>query len=201
MHTLGVNDLAVLDNFISPEECHDLLHELKFCYWQPSQIIHRAQGGLQTEVRRTFRASSTTDQEWFAEPLLTLIAELEKRLRAAFGTQSSHFEPWQATRYGRGGCFDYHVDCGFWEGSQAGERTATYLLYLDTPARGGQTHFRALNQTVEARTGRLLAWNNLLPGGGCNHAMIHSGLEVKKGRKTTLVTWQREKPVRKERIQ
>src|SRR5262249_23632892 len=149
------------------------------CYWEPSTVIHRVYGGIETHVRKNFRCSSSSDQEWFGERLLSLISRIETRLRSSLGAQPSHFEPWQATRYRRGERFEYHLDCGFWERSNAGERTMSYLLYLDTPASGGGTHFRALNRTVKARAGRLLAWNNLLAKGGCNGAMIHSGLEVK----------------------
>ena len=191
--SLVPNELTVLDNFIKVEECSAILSELQFCYWEPSTVIHRAYDGLRTQLRTDFRSSSTTDQEWFGERLQSLISSVERRLRLEFHARSSHLEKWQATRYGRGGRFDYHLDCGFWEESNAGERIATYLLYLDTPAMGGETHFRALDRIVEARAGRLLAWSNLLPGGGCNSAMIHSGLKVKKGSKTILVTWERER--------
>jgi hypothetical protein len=40
--------------------------------------------------------------------------------------------------------------------------------------------------------GRLVVWNNLLPDGHCNYAMMHAGLPVKKGVKIILNTWIRQ---------
>jgi prolyl 4-hydroxylase len=39
----------------------------------------------------------------------------------------------------------------------------------------------------------LVAWNNLLPNGNCNHAMVHASLPVTAGSKTILTTWERER--------
>jgi prolyl 4-hydroxylase len=47
--------------------------------------------------------------------------------------------------------------------------------------------------------GRLLVWNNLLPNGNCNHAMVHAGLPVTDGSKTILTTWERERRYAKNR--
>ena len=132
--TLDVNNITVLDDFVKPDECREMLFELEFCYWESSAVIHRAYHGLETKVNKSFRSSTTADQEWFGTRLSELISRIERRLRSRLSADPSRFEHWQATRYGRGDRFEYHLDCGFWEGSNAGERTATYLLYLDTPA-------------------------------------------------------------------
>jgi prolyl 4-hydroxylase len=151
-----------------------------------------------SEIREDFRASATAEQDWFGPKLLRIIARIERRLTRLLACDPARFESWQATRYGKGGRFNYHVDGGYWKRSAAGDRKRTYLLYLDRPQNGGETHFRALNITVSPKPGRLVVWENLLPSGQCDHAMIHSGLEVRKGTKTTLVTWERERLFRKE---
>jgi prolyl 4-hydroxylase len=103
-------------------------------------------------------------------------------------------EPWQMIRYRRAGAYDYHLDCGAWSGHPSGERAQTVMLILEQPKRGGATHFRALARTIRPLAGRLVVWRNLLPNGACNHAMIHSGRPVWQGRKTILITWERQHP-------
>ena len=97
------------------------------------------------------------------------------------------------TRYAKGQGFDFHLDCGCWGQDVSGERKRTILLYLEKPAGGGTTYFRALNLEVQPVVGRLVVWNNLLPNGNCNHAMVHAGLQITAGSKTVLSTWEREK--------
>lgn len=190
--------VLVFDAFLSLDLCDRILEDLDSSYWHSSGIVQLRSGRIHTEVREHFRASLTAEQNWFGPKLLRVIARLEKRLSALFQCDPDRLESWQATRYGKGGRFNYHVDGGHLKRRQGGDRKRTYLLYLDAPRQGGETHFRALNITVAPRPGRLVVWDNLLPSGQCDHAMIHGGLEVQKGTKTTLVTWERERPIRKE---
>jgi prolyl 4-hydroxylase len=119
---------------------------------------------------------------------------VEARLSAQFFISANRLEPWQMTRYRRGDGFDYHLDCGSHAGHLTGERVRTILIVIEEPAQGGATHFRALRTNVRPRLGRLLVWNNLLPTGRCNHAMIHAGRPVWRGRKTILTTFEHELP-------
>jgi prolyl 4-hydroxylase len=121
---------------------------------------------------------------------------VEDQLARSFELDVADLEWWQATRYPVGGMLGYHLDSGYWDDHYAGDRVATFLLYLTTPLEGGGTHFRALDVLVEAQAGRLLAWNNLFPDGRPNHSMIHAGTPVMAGDKVTLVTWQRQRPFR-----
>jgi prolyl 4-hydroxylase len=140
--------------------------------------------------------SRTAHQEWFSEKLNGMLAVVETRLQKLFGATSSRLEQWQATDYNRGGKFDYHLDSGYWQNRYAGERILTFLLHLRTPVKGGGTHFRALDTYVEGKIGRLVVWENLFSNGECNYKMIHSSGPLRKGKKTTLVTWLRQRRYR-----
>jgi prolyl 4-hydroxylase len=187
----------VIDRFVTPGMCRAILCELEQSSWHSSMVLRHGASRYQTEVHEDFRASLTTRHDWFSAGLRRLVEDIEGRLAATFGCDPRTLEWWQATRYERGDHFDYHLDAGSWGRSRAGERARTYLLFLDSPALGGETHFRALGVRVRPIAGRLLVWQNLLPSGGCDHAMVHAGLEVKRGVKTTLVTWERQRPVRR----
>jgi len=152
--------------------------------------------GKYMNVLTGFRVSQTAHQEWFSEDLNKIIGSVEKRLEKLFKLKAPYLEAWQATDYPINGMFDYHLDAGYWNEHYAGDRILTFLLYLTTPIKGGGTHFRALDIYVNAKKGRLLIWENLFKDGNANHRMIHSSVPLQGGKKTTLVSWQRQKKYR-----
>jgi hypothetical protein len=188
--------VAAVDGFVAPSECSLILRELKFTHWADSAVVKYIGDENSPAYFNSMRRSQTSGQIWFSDELNAALALIEERLVTLLGCSRKHLEEWQATRYAKGDRFDYHVDGGNWEHTAAGERKRSIIMYLDTPARGGQTRFRALNKTFAARAGRILIWNNLLPTGKCNFAMIHAGLPVKEGTKTILVSWQRQRKLR-----
>jgi prolyl 4-hydroxylase len=197
---LHPRQVLVIDSFVSEGVCRQILEDLECSYWHSSSVLQHRSGRYYSEVREHFRASVTAEQCWFGPKLNRIIGRIEKRLAILLPCDPVRLEEWQATRYGKGGRFHYHIDGGYWRRSRAGDRKRTYMIYLDTPQKGGETHFRALDITVAPKPGRLVVWENLLPSGQCDHAMIHGGLEVRKGTKTTLVTWERERSLRKEDV-
>ncbi len=195
--TILSEEICFIDGFISGKECDLLLDELSIAFWEPSLTYQKQEDSSYRNNLTDFRLSETAHQEWFTDDLNTMLGVIDRRIGDEFGVDPAFMEAWQATDYPIGGKFDYHLDAGYWSDHYAGDRILTFLLYLTTPEEGGGTHFRALDQYVEARAGRLLVWTNLFPNGDCDHRMIHSGAPLLKGRKTTLVSWERQKRFRK----
>jgi prolyl 4-hydroxylase len=187
------DSVVPIDGFLSDQECRDILEELKFAFWQPSLTYVLRADGRHFNAKSAARVSSTAHVDWFTNQLLQIVHGIEKRLQKHFGIDPAKLEPWQATEYSRNEKFDYHLDSGYWGDHPAGERTLTFLFYLTTPLKGGATRFRALDKSFDAKAGRLLVWNNLFANGNPNAKMIHSATPVLKGRKVTLVTWQRQR--------
>ncbi len=196
LDVLANEGIAVVDEFVTPSECDLMLGELEFTHWADSPIVKYIGDENSPAYFGDMRKSQTSGQIWFSDELNEALAAIEERLALLLASSRKHFEEWQATQYRRNDRFDYHVDGGNWENTAAGERKRSIIMYLDTPLRGGETRFRALNRTIAARAGRVLIWNNLLPTGKVNFAMIHAGLPVKKGIKTILVSWERERQLR-----
>jgi prolyl 4-hydroxylase len=67
------------------------------------------------------------------------------------------------------------------------------MIYLNEPEEGGATRFKSIGKTVQPETGKLLAWNNLLPDGRPNPATLHQGMKVRRGTKYVLTKWFRER--------
>ncbi|HYP05336.1 MAG TPA: 2OG-Fe(II) oxygenase [Bryobacteraceae bacterium] len=188
--------ILTIDDFVSGADCSRILRELEFTYWGQSSVVKYVGDESSPAYFSEMRQSRTSGQFWFSDELKDCLLPIENRLADILQTSTNRMEEWQATRYGPGDHFDYHVDCGNWQDSSSGERKRSILLYLESPVRGGQTHFRALNRTIAPNAGRIVVWNNLLPSGKCNFSMIHAGLPVEEGTKTILVSWERERQLR-----
>ncbi len=189
-------EIFYIDGFLSGDECREILQELDFAFWRPSLTYTKQPDGKYLDLLCPLRVSRTAHIYWFTSELRALMDKVDRRLQQEFGVDPVCLEDWQATDYAPGGKFDYHLDAGYWADHYAGDRILTFLLYLNTPLKGGATSFRALDQTVQPKEGRLLVWRNLFPDGSPDARMIHSGTPLIKGRKTTLVSWQRQRPYR-----
>ncbi|MEM9809625.1 MAG: 2OG-Fe(II) oxygenase [Pseudomonadota bacterium] len=107
----------------------------------------------------------------------------------------------QVQVYEKGGQYQDHFDFfakempGFDRAiADGGQRTWTFMIYLNTVKEGGGTRFPAIDHTFTAKAGRALFWNNLNPDGTLNPLTIHAGLPVKKGKKVIATKWFREAP-------
>lgn len=144
-----------------------------------------------------FRTSETCDLDWH-DPV---VAEVDRRIAALLGLPLDASEPLQGQRYAPGQEFKPHTDT-FEPGgydfyrhtAETGQRTWTAMIYLNEPEEGGGTRFKRIGKTVQPETGKLLAWNNLLPDGRPNPATLHQGMKVRRGTKYILTKWFRERP-------
>jgi hypothetical protein len=75
------------------------------------------------------------------------------------------------------------------EGFAKGQYSRAHEWALD----GGGTRPKAIGKTIRPETGKLLAWNNLLPDGRPNPATLHQGLKVRRGTRYGLTKWFRER--------
>ncbi|KLE33114.1 prolyl hydroxylase family protein [Aurantiacibacter gangjinensis] len=144
-----------------------------------------------------FRTSETCD----LSPDEPAVKHLEKRLFALNGIDPAHGEPVQGQRYAVGQEFKGHTD--FFEPngpdfdkfcSVAGNRTWTFMIYLNDVEAGGGTRFKVIKKTFQPETGKLVCWDNHRADGSLNTATLHHGMKVRKGVKYVITKWYREKP-------
>lgn len=146
-----------------------------------------------------YRTSETCDLDG-ADPL---VASVSAALDALAGQPASHGEALQGQRYAVGQEFRFHTDYFEPNGpdfarycSVGGQRTWTLMVYLNAPAEGGATRFRAIGKTIQPEPGKLLAWCNLDSHGRPNYATLHAGMKVYAGTKYIITRWYRERPLR-----
>lgn len=144
-----------------------------------------------------FRTSETCD----LEPEEPAVREMEAMLAALNGIDPAYGEPLQGQRYDVGQEFKPHCDY-FNRGGRdwdkycavAGQRTWTFMVYLNEVDAGGATRFKAVKKTFQPETGKLVCWNNMRPDGRENPNTIHHGMKVRLGVKYVITKWYRELP-------
>ncbi|WP_057883625.1 prolyl hydroxylase family protein [Tsuneonella troitsensis] len=144
-----------------------------------------------------FRTSETCD----LDPDEPVVRDLEARLHALNRIDPAHGEPVQGQRYDVGQEFKAHTDY-FEPGgidfnrycSVAGQRTWTFMVYLNAVEAGGGTRFGVPKKIIQPEPGKLLAWNNRRPDGRPNPNTLHHGMKVRRGVKYVITKWYRERP-------
>ena len=181
-------ELFQLRGFLSPQLCAQLI-QLVEQDRRPSTLADAGDD-------RYFRTSETCDLN-ADEPA---VRELEALLAALNGIDPAHGEPVQGQRYDVGQEFKAHCDYfnpggRDWDKycSVAGQRTWTFMVYLNEVEAGGATRFKAVNKIFQPETGKLVCWDNRRPDKSVNPSTIHHGMKVRKGVKYVITKWYREK--------
>lgn len=181
-------ELFQLRGFLSPEHCAELVR-LVDANRRPSTIAD-------PNGDEYFRTSETCDLS-ADEPA---VLQLEALLEALGGVNPKHGEPVQGQRYAVGQEFKPHTDY-FEPGgldydkfcSVAGQRTWTFMVYLNEPDAGGATRFKCIGKTFQPELGKLVCWNNRRLDGRPNPNTLHHGMKVRQGTKYVITKWYREK--------
>ncbi len=175
-------------DFLSAELCEELM-ALIDAGRRPSTIAD-------DNGESYFRTSETCDLS-ASEPA---VQRLEAMLLELNGIDPAHGEPVQGQRYAVGQEFKAHTDYFAPDGldfhkfcSVAGQRTWTYMIYLNYVLAGGATRFKTVGKTFQPEAGKLLCWNNRRPDGSVNPNTLHHGMKVRKGVKYVITKWYREK--------
>jgi len=143
-----------------------------------------------------FRTSETCD----LAAHLPAVQAIEGLLTNLSGIDPAFGEPLQGQRYAEGQEFKPHTDY-FTPGGRdfqrycalSGNRTWTFMVYLNDVVAGGATRFKLLDKTFQPEAGKLLCWDNRLPDGAVNPATLHHGMKVRKGVKYVITKWYRER--------
>jgi prolyl 4-hydroxylase len=178
-------DLYVFEDFLSRKEC-DRLVALISHHLRPSTVSF-------DNGDRYFRTSQTSHLSHLKSPVALGIDE---KICKTLGIRAEYSEGIQAQRYDVGQQFKPHWDY-FEPGTKEyvrfagtrGNRTWTFMVYLNEGMEGGGTRFTELEHTFQPKTGMALLWNNLKRDGTCNSATMHAGEPVTAGHKIIITKW------------
>ena len=181
--------LFTLEHFLSAGEC-DAIVAIIGDNLRPSTVTIAGPD-------RHYRTSRTCDLSLLR---LAAITRLDEKIARTLGERVGRSEGIQAQRYAVGQEFKRHTDY-FEPGSdeyrqharQRGNRTWTFMVYLNAVARGGATRFFAIEHDFLPVKGMAVIWNNLHADGTVNADTLHAGLPVEEGEKLIITKWFRER--------
>ncbi|MEM1050544.1 MAG: 2OG-Fe(II) oxygenase [Pseudomonadota bacterium] len=182
-------ELFHLKGFLSPQHCQDLITLIDKDR-HPSTIADS-----NNDVY--FRTSETCD---FAREE-SAVQKLEELFQKLNGIDPMLGEPVQGQRYDVGQEFKAHTDY-FTPGtadfekfcSTSGQRSWTFMIYLNEVEAGGATRFKVVGKIFQPEVGKLVCWNNRRSNGEPNPDTLHHGMKVRKGVKYVVTKWYRERP-------
>lgn len=181
--------LHTLEGFLSAAECDEIVAIINQ-HLRPSTVTILSSD-------KAYRTSKTSDLSLLDSPV---VARLDEKIAATLGIHASYSEGIQAQRYDVGEEFKQHTDYfepGTSEYAQhaamRGNRTWTFMVYLNDVESGGATRFFALDHEFLPVKGMAVVWNNLHPDGTVNPDTLHAGTPVAAGHKIIITKWFRER--------
>lgn len=175
-----------IKGFVPPDLCADLIAMIDRTR-RPSTIAD-------DNGDPAFRTSETCDLS-AANPA---VHRMEALFLGLNGIDPAFGEPLQGQRYAAGQEFKAHTDYFDPGGADyqkfcalSGQRTWTFMVYLNEVDAGGATRFKVLGKVFQPETGKLLFWNNRRPDGSVNPATLHHGMKVRRGTKYVITKWYR----------
>lgn len=177
-------ELYELEDFLSPSECKHLIRLIKNNL-RPSELINN------NAPDHNFRTNWSCDLDDLYDPIAN---DIDLRISRLLGFPPDQSEFMQGQYYDIGHQFKPHMDYFEKEdlkkyAEHLGQRTYTFLLYLNTVNTGGETYFPELDLKFNTKEGSALIWNNLLSNGDPNPFSIHQGLPIIDGQKFIITKW------------
>lgn len=181
--------LYQIPNFLDAARCAAIM-SLMDAWLRPSTVTT---GSLYAD----FRTSQTCDLGQMNDPL---VHEVDALIARTLGLNPLWGEATQGQKYQVGEEFKAHTD--YFQPNTAeyakfagarGQRSWTFMIYLNDTEAGGATHFTRLNRTFYPEQGTALVWNNLLPDGAPNPDTEHHGMPVEAGTKSIITKWFRDR--------
>ena len=180
-------DLFVLEDFMGEKMCDQVAGLIRH-HLKPSPLA----GETHDKEYRTSRTCFLSDLR------TPVVEEVNQRICKVMGINPEYGERIQVQHYEVGQQFKKHHDF-FTPGSayeqngpEFGNRTWSFMVYLNDGMEGGGTRFHAINQTFAPRKGRALFWANLYMDRRPNQDTLHSGEPVTAGHKIIITKWFRE---------
>ena len=181
--------LYTLEGFLSSADCKALIRQID-ANLRPSTIT----SGEDTYGVRT---SSTCDLGLVPHQR---IDKVDKKIAETLGINIAWSETIQGQKYEVSQEFKAHTDyftpntkeyAEF--AADQGQRTWTFMIYLNDTPKGGETNFVNIDKAFSPKKGMAVIWNNLLADGSTNEATMHHGCPVIEGTKYIVTKWFRDK--------
>ncbi len=185
----------VCDHFLTDEEC-DYFVDMGRPFLKRSTVVDSNSSGELIDKRRSslgmFISSESTD---------FLVKKVHRRIAKVTRIPEENGESMQILYYGIGAEYQPHYDYfdpatlgGLGHYNRGGQRVATFIVYLNTPKKGGETIFPKTGLKIVPEKGKALLFYNVNSKGIVDPMSFHGGAPVLEGEKWIITRWLREKP-------
>lgn len=182
-------EIFTIPQFLTNEECDYIVALTE----KGSARSSVAGTGAEAIIYNEGRTSSTAVL-YDSDPI---VSQVNQKMYIELGIEGPYSEPTQGQIYEVGQEFRHHQDA-FGKDAyhnhclSSGQRTWTFMIYLNNVEEGGGTDFPTLQKTFTPIKGTAVVWKNSNGTGTENSAALHAGLPVLKGRKIIITKWFRE---------
>ena len=177
-----------IKGFLNKKQCQALIEMIEADNVRSSVVV----GGTdRSEISET-RTSSTSN---LANNNL-VVKSIHQQIADNLGLNIKKGEDLQGQKYEAGQFFKQHND--YFTGDAydkhclySGNRTFTFMIYLNEDFEGGGTYFPKLEKTIKPELGKAVVWENTIDGEPQPQTM-HEGTTISKGVKYIITSWWRE---------
>ena len=182
----------IQSDFLSKAECDQVIERIK-------KNLRASLITSSNEPDKYFRTSKTCDLGIHSDDF---IREIDHKISDYLGIDPAYSEVIQGQYYQIGNEFKLHTDY-FQPNSdeyekfaaRQGQRTWTFMIYLNGVEEGGHTDFPKLDLSVKPKLGSAVIWNSLDEKGGVNKNTLHWAKPIIKGEKYVITKWFRERKI------
>jgi len=186
--------IYTFNNFLTPEDCQLLIDESNKKL-RPSTVSNVKDEIILSKAR----TSKTADLHYFNSPYLN---QIDNKITSFMELNPFTGEIMQTQKYEPGQYYKAHTDYFHpltreyrtyteW----MGQRTWTFMLYLNDVEEGGETYFKHLKLKVKPKQGMAIFWNNLYKNGVPNLKTLHEACSPVSGNKYVITKWFRSWPL------
>ncbi len=182
--------IVVFGNLLSADECEALIAASR-PQLERSETVNRDSGGTELNEART------SEGTYFFHDASPLLESINRRMAQVTRWPLAHGEPLQILHYGVGAEYQPHFDYFSPEDAgtaallqHGGQRVATLITYLNTPAAGGATVFPDVGLEVAPIRGNAVFFAYERPDPASR--TLHGGTPVVAGEKWIATRWMRE---------
>jgi prolyl 4-hydroxylase len=178
--------IRILDNILTEDECNSII-ELGISSLQETTTLGEYKEGYRT---------ATGCWIYNDNDITNKIKEL---IKIGSDLPIENQEKIHIVKYSVGGEYKphhdfFHQNTDYYENTikAGGQRTHSFLFYLNDNFEGGDTEFTSKKIKISAKKGRMLIWENLDYNGNPDMDTLHAGLPVTNGEKWIAIVWVRQ---------
>ncbi|MBS0627106.1 MAG: 2OG-Fe(II) oxygenase [Verrucomicrobia bacterium] len=181
------------DCFLSDEECDYLINLAK-----PS--LTRSTVADTASAKNLLHSARTSFGMFFPWGIKDkIVRDIHRRIAQITDIPEENGESMQVLHYGIGAEYQPHYDTfdpatpgGLIHYNRGGQRVATFIMYLNTPKKGGETIFPEIGLKITPKKGKALLFYNVNAEGISDPMSLHGGAPVIEGEKWIMTRWLRE---------